>query len=188
MNNKNRRIAYTGFFIALVIGVGFALILVPNVELVTAIIFLSGVLMGVKTGLIVGLIGEFLFSVMNPLGSGILFPPMLIAQMIAMSIIGVTGGLLQKILLKDKIGRKEVFLIGGVGFLLTLIYDILVSMAFPITSGFTINETIGAVLAGLGFSIVHIVVNTIIFFLLIPVISRKIYNAIPYFRENSNLE
>lgn len=172
-----------GIFIALVLGVGYALALVPNVELVTAMIFLSGVLMGVKRGIFVGIIGEFLFSALNPVGSGLLFPPMLITQVISMGFIGAVGGLLRQYIINWKPKPINVIVIGAVSFTITLIYDIFVSLAFPISAGFNFKETIGVVITGIAFSVIHLIVNTIIFITLVPVTAQMIIKAVPYFSD-----
>lgn len=178
-----------GIFIALVLGVGYALALVPNVELVTAMIFLSGVLMGVKRGIFVGIIGEFLFSALNPVGSGLLFPPMLITQVISMGFIGAVGGLLRQYIINWKPKPINVIVIGAVSFTITLIYDIFVSLAFPISAGFNFKETIGVVVAsGIAFSVIHLIVNTIIFITLVPVTAQMIIKAVPYFSDINKRE
>jgi uncharacterized membrane protein len=183
MKNKTKDIAFLGIYIALVVGLGYALVVVPNVELVTVMIFLSGVLMGVKRGVIIGGVSELLFSSLNPMGSGLLFPPMLIAQIIAMSIVGAIGGLLREYLVNSKGRNVNVIIIGVIGFGLTLFYDVIVSLAYPISAGFGFRETVGVVFAGIGFSLVHIVVNSTIFALVVPTVVKKVIPAVPYFAQ-----
>jgi uncharacterized membrane protein len=184
MDRQNtRQIAFSGIFIALLLGVGYALAFVPNIELLTAMVFLSGVLMGFKQGIIIGVVGEFLFSALNPMGSGLLFPPMLIAQLIAMAVVSFTGALARNYVLSCKRGLKSAVIMGGTGFLLTLFYDILVSAAFPISAGFSLRETAGTIVAGLAFSVVHLIGNTLIFLLLVPNAAQQVYRAIPFFAE-----
>ena len=150
--------------------VGYSLVYVPNVELVTLIIFLSGYLMGTKYGLIVGIIGEFLFSALNPFGSGLLFPPMLISQVIAMALVGFAGGMLKKWIPSEKFSKNYILIFGFTGFLITLIYDILVSAAYPVSAGFGFTETLGLILSGIVFSVMHIAMNVMVFSILLPVI------------------
>jgi uncharacterized membrane protein len=184
MNRKNaRQIAFSGIFIALILGVGYALAFVPNVELLTAMIFLAGVLMGLKTGIIIGICGEFLFSALNPMGSGLLFPPLLIVQMVSMALVGAIGGLLRRYILMWKRSISNLLTIGAIGFFLTLLYDILVSAAFPISAGFSLQQTVATIIAGLAFSVVHLVANTLVFILLVPLAAQQVYQAIPFFQE-----
>ena len=183
MHQKTRHIAFSGIFIALILGVGYALAFVPNVELVTTMIFLAGVLMGLKCGLLVGILGEFLFSALNPIGSGLLFPPMLIAQIAAMTVVCLTGALLRNYILNWKTSLPNVILIGAIGLLLTLFYDILVSAAYPLSAGFKLRETVATIIAGLAFSVIHLISNTIIFIVLVPLTAQQVFRAIPYFQE-----
>ncbi len=183
MHQKTRHIAFSGIFIALILGVGYALAFVPNVELVTAMIFLAGVLMGLKRGLLIGILGEFLFSTLNPMGSGLLFPPMLIAQIAAMTVVCLTGALLRSYILNWKFSLPNVVLIGAIGFLLTLFYDILVSAAYPLSAGFKPRETVATIFAGLAFSVIHLISNTAVFIVLVPVTAQQVFRAIPYFQE-----
>ncbi|MBU1065676.1 hypothetical protein KJ762_02070 [bacterium] len=184
MDRQNSRlIAFSGIFIALLLGVGYALAFVPNVELLTAMVFMSGVLMGFKRGIIIGVVGEFLFSALNPMGSGLLFPPMLIAQLIAMAIVSFLGALTRNYVLRCKQGIISAIIMGGIGLLLTLFYDILVSAAFPVSAGFSFREVVGTIIAGLAFSIVHLIGNTLVFILLVPIAAQQVYRAIPFFSE-----
>ena len=183
MHQKTRHIAFSGIFIALILGVGYALAFVPNVELVTTMIFLAGVLMRLKRGLLVGILGEFLFSALNPIGSGLLFPPMLIAQIAAMTVVCLTGALLRNYILNWKTSLPNVILIGAIGLLLTLFYDILVSAAYPLSAGFKLRETVATIIAGLAFSVIHLISNTVIFIVLVPLTAQQVFRAIPYFQE-----
>jgi len=175
--SKTKSIAFIGLFIALILGLGYSLIMVPNVEMIIAMIFISGVLMGKLKGAIIGLIGEFLFSALNPFGSGLMFPPLIVLQSVSGAIIGFTGGLLSKRVLKGDY-KKISIIIGLIGLLLTLFYDVATTIAYPITAGFDAKGIIAVIIAGVGFSIIHIVSNTIIFALIVPYISRILYRAI----------
>jgi len=185
MDPKIKLITFSGIFISLILGVGYALAYVPNVELVTALIFMSGVLMGIRQGLIIGALGEFLFSALNPIGSGLIFPPTMIAQVVTMAIIGALGGITRNYIIAWKPTIKNCLLIFGLGLGLTLFYDIMVSLAFPISAGFNFREMIGVVIAGLGFSLIHILVNAMVFLLIVPHAVQRVYQAIPFFRTDS---
>ena len=178
-----RDVAFLGIFIALILGLGYALALVPNVELVTALIFLSGVLMGVRKGIFVGIVGEFLFSALNPAGSGLLFLPMLLTQIVAMSLVGATGGIVRNYVIRWQPNFKNIVIIGLIGLLLTLFYDIIVSLAFPVSAGFDIGKIVATVSAGVVFSVMHLVANTFTFIFLVPLTAKRIWNSVPYFRK-----
>jgi uncharacterized membrane protein len=185
MPDRTKEIAFTGIFIALIVGMGYALALVPNIELVTSLIFLAGILMGPAKGILIGTLSELLFSVLNPMGSGLLFPPMLLMQSLAMALVGATGGFCRKYMLNWKNDWIHFAFIGACGLILTVFYDILVSLAFPLAAGFSFREVVGVVITGFIFSLVHIAVNTIIFMMFIPYASRQLFKAIPYFTDRT---
>ncbi|MFA4839466.1 MAG: hypothetical protein WC703_08325 [Candidatus Neomarinimicrobiota bacterium] len=184
MDRHTQNIAFTGIFIGLILGVGYALAFIPNVELITAMIFMSGVLMGFRRGILIGCVGEFLFSALNPVGSGILFPPMLIAQIVSMAIIGAAGGIFREFVLSWKPNPTHICIIALLGVTLTFLYDILVSVAFPISAGFNLKAIGATLIAGIAFSAVHIVINALIFIFIVPVTSQKVYAAISYFHSD----
>jgi len=72
---------------------GYLFMPVPNVEMITAAIFLSGLWTGPRHGLIIGLTAEALFSLSNPMGFPP--PPLLAAQLAGMGLAGWTGGMLR---------------------------------------------------------------------------------------------
>ncbi|MCK9245198.1 MAG: hypothetical protein M0R34_06095 [Candidatus Marinimicrobia bacterium] len=183
MNSRIRKITYSAIFIALIVGVGIALAFIPNVELVTALVFLAGALMGWKSGLIIGGLGELIFSSLNPLGSGLIFPPMLFAQVLAMTLVGGIGGLCRSFILSWQPRIANFIVIGLLGGMLTLFYDICVSLAFPLSAGFNWQGVLTTLVAGLAFSVIHIILNLAIFLFFVPVTAQQVIRAIPYFRE-----
>ena len=155
-------------FAALAVALGYALMLIPNVELITVVVFLSGLTLGIKWGMFVGGLSEFIFSVMNPLGSGLIFPPLIAAQISSMIFVGFTGGILRPFLFIKNITNIHIFAFGFSGFILTFIFDSLTTLSYPIAAGFDWPQTIGIYLSGIGFTILHQISNGIIFAVGIP--------------------
>ena len=89
-------------FAALAVGMGFSLMLVPNIELITVIVFLSGVTLGKGWGGLVGGTAIFIYSGMNPMGSGLSFPPLFFMQILSMIITGLAGGIFRPLFFKKK--------------------------------------------------------------------------------------
>ncbi|MFH1851287.1 MAG: hypothetical protein ABIA75_02990 [Candidatus Neomarinimicrobiota bacterium] len=162
------KLVKASIFTALAIGAGYALLLVPNVELVMAIVFAAGLWLGAGWGLLVGMTAEFIFSVMHPLGSGLAVPPLLLAQVVSVGLTGLTGGLLRTWLLYPSGTRFRNIALGLIGLVLTFIYDSLTTLSFPLAAGFDWPQTVAIYLSGLGFTVLHQVSNTIIFSLGIP--------------------
>lgn len=161
-------------FSALAIGLGFSLLMIPNIEMITVIVFLAGLTLGARWGMIVGGTAEMIFSILNPFGSGLMFPPLLVSQVISMILIGLTGGLLRSVFFKKVISSKMLIMLSICGFLLTFLFDSLTSLSYPISMGFDFAQTFGIYIAGIGFTLMHQISNAIIFPIVIPKVVKYI--------------
>lgn len=175
---SSRRIAYSGLFIALTIALGFALVAIPNLEMITATVFIAGWLLGPGMGVVVGGVAELIFSSLNPVGSGLMFPPLLLAQIIAIAVVGAFGGLARRGEIFFLANKGGFFALGVLGGLLTLFYDILTTLSFPLTAGFTGGQLWGTVLVGMGLTGLHVISNSLIFAILVPQILKTIHRQL----------
>lgn len=155
-------------FCAMAIAVGYSLMLVPNIELITVTIFLSGLTLNPFWGALVGLVSMGIYSGLNPLGSGLSFPPLFFAQVISMSLCGMIGGLLKPLLFTKHYNKSRLAFIAFVGFLVTLIYDVLTLISYPIFSGLGVAGIYASLIKGLGFTLLHELSNAFIFMLTVP--------------------
>jgi len=155
-------------FSALAIGLGFSLLMIPNIELITVIVFLAGLTLGKKWGIIVGGTSEMIFSSLNPFGSGLMFPPLLVSQVISMLLIGLAGGLLRPLFYKKVYSNKMIIILSFCGFILTFLFDSLTSLSYPVSMGFDFAQTFGIYIAGIGFTLMHQISNAIIFPIVVP--------------------
>ena len=155
-------------FISLGVAFGYALMHIPNVELVTAIIFISGFILGFREGLLIGWITEFVFSIFHPMGAPL--PPLLIAQVLSMGLTGAIGGIVGKAV--KIIDIKATVQIGIAGFVSTLIFDILTTLSFLVTVSSTWKQITTGFLAGIIFYAIHLINNTVIFIVLVPLVLR----------------
>ncbi len=160
--------ALTAMFVALMVASGWALALVPNVELVTALACVAGATLGPRLGALIGASGMFIFSATNPVGSGLAFPLLLIAQVIGMALMGLLGGLFVRWPVKrlERAGGRLLLALAGLTG--TVIYDGLTSISFPLLSGAGTAEIISVLVAGLAFTLLHQVSNVLIFYLVVP--------------------
>ena len=122
-------------FCAMAIAMGYSLMMVPNIELITVIIFLSGLTLNLWWGALVGLVAMGIYSGLNPLGSGLSFPPLFFAQTISMSLCGLIGGLLKPIFFTKEFNVYQLFFLAVTGFFVTVIYDIFTLASYPLFSG-----------------------------------------------------
>jgi len=184
---KNRKIAETGIFLALFLGLAYAFAYIPNLEYITAIAFLSGLLLGWKRGLFVALIGEAIFSIANPFGSSLAFPMLLIAQLISFALISTVGASYRSFIprmIETKPGLAA-FMFGLAGLLLTVCYNVITTLFFTIPSGFTFEQTIASIVSGIPFYLINMIANTISFSVLITLILRYVNKNYPHYLEKN---
>jgi len=155
-------------FCAMAIAMGYSLMMVPNIELITVTIFLSGVTLNLKWGAMIGLVAMAIYSGLNPLGSGLSFPPLFFAQIIGMSLCGIIGGILKPIFFVKKFSFLKLFLLGLAGFLVTFLYDVLTLVSYPLFSGLGFPGIIASLIKGLGFTLLHEISNIFIFLITVP--------------------
>ena len=150
--------------------------LIPNIELITVVVFLSGLYLGIRWGGVVGMTSMAIYSGMNPMGSGLSFPPLFAMQIIGMSLTGIIGGLVRPFFF---VKQFNVFLISSLailGFTVTLIYDMLTLIAYPIAAGLGFSGMLAALIKGLGFTLLHEISNAIVFVVSIPRIIKLLKN------------
>jgi hypothetical protein len=162
----------TALMIALCVAIGHVLALVPNVELISAAVCCCGFLAGAGRGALIGGAAALLYFGINPNGAAP--PPLLLAQILGLALIGAGGGVLRR----SGAQRSTVLLAvlaGLAGFLLTLVYDLLTN-----TAGFLmVREGVGYVawlVAGLSFPfpLAHVLLNTATFALAVPAVARRL--------------
>ena len=165
MRLSTKDITTVGICIALAVAAGFALLHVPNLELITTISFVSGLLLGSGRGTIVGAFSMFLFSFFNPLG--IPFPPVLIAQVVFMGVAGFVGGMWRGWLRRYAFRPIYIGGLAGTGLILTLLYDVGTNVGFALSAGL-MSQLVKIIAGGIVFSTIHLVTNTALFATLVP--------------------
>jgi LytS/YehU family sensor histidine kinase len=170
MNFKIIDVAQVGIFSALAFVGAYLFIAIPNVEIITAIIFVAGVYLGPRKGLLVGLVGQSLYSTLNPYGMSP--PPLFIAQVLNRMLLGYVGGCFPPFLKSQRRLPLVGFLLGVTGLLLTWLFDITTDFSFFFVSGFSIEQMKTTFTLGLPFYLLHGLVNMFIFALVLPVVLR----------------
>ena len=165
------RLVLTGLFTALAVALAYALAAFPNIELMTAVVFLAGYTLGPSSGAMVGGIAMFVYSGFNPYGPAA--PPLFFTQILGMTIAGLSGGVLGVHGGKSALRTPNKAVLGAAGFFLTLAYDLLTTVGTTITVGWSTAQFF-AVLALSYLIPVHIFSNTLIFAVLIPACLKTI--------------
>jgi len=149
------------------LAVNFPLIGVPNIELFSICLFVSGAFLRYWGGFTVPLVAGMIFIVFNPNG-----PPSLItvaiAQLTGFIIFGLAGASIGKKILQNKNRVVGITFCAATGVVLTFIYDVLTNAAF----GLTIGPFWPAVISGIAFSLMHMVSNGLIFGLFEPIMVK----------------
>jgi energy-coupling factor transport system substrate-specific component len=181
MLRNTEKVAFLGMFTALGTALGMALAHIPNVELITATVFISGFCLGCREGTLTGIATETLYSLLNPFGMASL--PIFLAQTAAMGISGFAGGWFRH--LKPASSRKVLVRLGLAGLLLTLNFDILTTVSYGIFVQFSLEKLLASIIIGSGFYIAHSGTNTLIFLTLVPVLLNAITRGIPIFQAHA---
>lgn len=158
--NTTRRALLASLLIALTVAAGQALAGIPNVELVTFLVFVSGYLLGPRAGAIIGGCAMGAHSTFNVMGAVV--PPMLAAQVLVYASIGAAGGLVGPGIVRLRAPVRAVVAC-ATGALLALVYQVIINLVAYLT--FTSEDTLAAFIwGGLVFSAVQILWNAALFF------------------------
>lgn len=157
-----RKVILAALFIALSVVLGYLLAEVPNIELMTLSVFLSGIFLGAAAGAVVGAVSILFYSVFNPYGAAL--PPLIVAQLLGYIFIGAIGGLLGPVV--RRVDSLAVVTAAAAGLALTFVYDLLTTVATAVIALGVENLRegfIGVFLAGSVFVAIHALSNTAIF-------------------------
>jgi uncharacterized membrane protein len=168
------RIVLISTFTALAVVLGYLLAYIPNIELFTLTIFLSGFILGKREGIIIGFLSSLLFCFFNPLGASPL--PLLIVQIIHYSLTGLIGGLTNDYLKKKTFFNPNedlyifsvIVIFGVLGALITMSFQILSTLGYVFSFFGTINGFLPLFLTNLAFTAIHIIGNTLGFIFILP--------------------
>ena len=162
-----------GLFTGTAVGVGFLLSSVPNVELISLVIGLSGAVLGPIAGPVCGALAGAIYSLGNPFGP----PPalLLLAQISGHAFMGFLGWFCGGQILRSGPGSDHVkgaiwaaaAALGG-----TLFYEILTNLAIVVMFE---DASLKVILIGaIPYSLIHLGVNTLLFVLFFPLLVRRL--------------
>ena len=162
---KNETFAIVVIMSALGVAGGYLFAFIPNVEVISSIIFITGYLAGLTPGILTGTIIFLLYGFFNPYGPSPL--PFLIIQCMGGSIIGLGGYVLRR----HKWDNPILFMLAGL--VLTITYDLITNLGGFIL--FPTGKTLVAYLiAGFPFAAIHSFSNLMIFGLVVYPLTQKL--------------
>ncbi len=171
-----RKPVLLGLFAGTAVGAGYLLSGVPNVELMSLIVALSGGVLGPVLGPVCGVLAGTIYSLGNPFGPP---PPvLLVAQMMGHGLMGLVGWFFGKKIIQSDHSSRFVsgsIMAAAAGFMGTVFYQVFTNAAIVLMSP---DVEVKVILGGMAsFALVHIGVNTIIFFLFFPHLVRRLASA-----------
>lgn len=189
--------AEAALFVALAVALGYLLVSVPNVELITFTMFASGVALGRWRGALVGAVSMAIYSGANPVGSGLALPTLFTAQVAASAAIGLAGGVASPLWRSfaglprgrdaggsapdaaparaPAAGRAWRSLVAGAtGLVLTLIYQLAVIAGVAAASPEFRTGAAAMLVSNALFFAIHLVSNTVVFAVLAPAVLPKV--------------
>jgi uncharacterized membrane protein len=173
------KLARMALFTALGAALGYALSGVPNVELVTATVFIAGAVLGPAEGALVGAAAEALYTSFHPMGAPA--PPLWIAQVLSMSLAGWFGGIWSRFrpgaFIRSRIGTV------ATGLVCTLTFDLLTTASFAFFVHFNVKQLVQSFAFGLWFYVLHAAGNAVIFYLLVPAVLSRLAALAPTLTE-----
>lgn len=158
----SRWVSISSLMTALALTGNYALVMVPNVELGTTILFLTAYVFGLSMGLWCATLTSVVFATINPWGGFI--PEIWLAQLAGWAFVVVIGALLKRVdRSKDKVSTATAFFV--IGIIVTVFFDLVTNLGFSAAFGV---PYIIALIAGSPFMVVHVLSNGIIFSQAIP--------------------
>lgn len=173
MQKQPRKLFIAAMMTALAVTLGYLFLSVPNVELLTATVFISGYILGPVTGAVVGAVAELIYSGLNPMGMPM--PNLLLAQILGMAFAGLAGGFLRARNWFENSVVKKTIVFALAGFLVTLIFDVLTTLSFSIVMAEgDVKKIVSSFFFGMSFYFIHLAVNTAIFATFVPLVLNRL--------------
>ena len=129
----------------------------PNFEPLTLVVFCSGVLLGVRDGILVGGLTMLVYSLLNPYGG--VHPLIMASQVAGQMAAGAAGGVFAALGLASRGLPVRVVTLAAAGLVLTAGYDLITN----VTTGIVFGQIRATLIGGLPFALFHIGTNIAMF-------------------------
>ncbi|MEA2069853.1 MAG: ECF transporter S component [Asgard group archaeon] len=180
-NNPTLRISLIAILSALGPALSISFIWFPYFELLSFTIFISGIILGTKDGLIVGFISSVIYEVLSTVIMGfalVIYP----FKLLGFLLIAVVGGLIGK----SNSNKKQIswnFFIAILGGLLTIFYDLLTNLGYLFFTNFQFNSFLSLLVTSLPVTAIRVITNSILFFF-IPMLLSRVF--LPMLKQEGN--
>ena len=123
-------------------------------------VFCSGVLLGVRDGLLVGVVTELIYSVLNPYGA--VHPLVTVSQVSGEALAGLAGGIAGAMGIARAPFAARLALLAVCGALVTVFFDLVTNLA----TGVLFGQMRATLIAGIPFALWHLFWNVVLFMVL----------------------
>lgn len=107
----------------------YALIGLPNINIMDLVVFVTGFVFGTQIGVATAIMSWFVYGAINPLGFSV---PIWLATMLGESIFGLAGGILGRVNNNPKQTMWFSLEMGLWGLTLTIIYDLITNLVYAV--------------------------------------------------------
>ncbi|MBD3406692.1 MAG: hypothetical protein GF411_11305 [Candidatus Lokiarchaeota archaeon] len=167
--SRSRWVSIASIMTALAIVGNYTLVGIPNVEFGTVILFITAYLFGFQMAAWSTIIMSIIYGSINPWGAFI--PPIWFSQVVAWMFISMSGSILGRNITARTSRRVRVIELGVSGALLTMLFDLITNAGYAYAFSIPYHVTL---LTGLFFMMVHVMSNTVIFALGVPIVDETI--------------
>jgi uncharacterized membrane protein len=133
---------------------------IPNFEVLTLVVFCSGILLGARDGMLVGAVTMLIYSLLNPYGA--VHPLVTSAQVAGESAAGLAGAWFAAAGLPSRPAPVRAVTLALAAALLTLLYDLVTNVA----TGILFGQVRVTLIGGIPFALWHTASNVVLFALL----------------------
>ena len=130
---------------------------IPNVEILTLVVFSAGVLLGARDGALVGAITMVVYSLLNPYGP--VHPYVTIAQVTGQVATGLAGAAFAALGFLEARPLLRAALLASCGIIVTAFYDLITNVA----SGIVFGQMRATLIGGIPFALIHMGTNAVLF-------------------------
>jgi uncharacterized membrane protein len=132
---------------------------IPNFEVLTLVVFCSGILLGARDGMLVGAVTMLIYSLLNPYGA--VHPLVTAAQVAGQVVAGLSGAWFARAGLPARGAGLRAATLAIAAVLVTAIYDVLTNLA----TGILFGQVRVTLIGGIPFALWHTVTNVGLFVL-----------------------
>lgn len=153
---SSRRLSYAALMVAAGL-TGVYAETIPNFEVLTLVVFCSGVLLDARDGALVGALSELIFSLLNPYGA--VHPLVTVSQVAGLALAGAVGGLAARLGLPERRPGVRAVGLALIGLSITAFFDLITNLA----TGAVYGQMKLTLIGGIPFALVHIGTNVVLF-------------------------